>query len=387
MATKPASVAAAEAPFTATATPAARLTALDALRGATIALMIIVNNPGGPISYGPLNHSAWNGWTLTDTVFPTFLWIVGVSITLSLAKRMASGASRRELISQVFRRSVIIFLIGVAIYVAPRFDLSTQRIMGVLQRIAICYLIASLIYLYTGVRGQIAWIVGLLAAYWFLMAFVPVPGFGAGRLDVEGNFAHYIDRIVFGSHNYAETKTWDPEGIVSTLPAIATALFGVMAGHILRLKQVLSERTTWLFLTGNALIGLGLICDVWLPINKKLWTDSFALFMAGLDFVLLAALIWMIDHLGFRRGVKPLTVLGMNAIVLYMAAEFGAEILDMIRISSNGRPISLQMWLYQTIFSPLASPINASLLYSIVFLAVIYLIGYTMYRRKWFVRV
>lgn len=387
MHTEDATATAADAPLTTAPSPKPRLVALDALRGATIALMIIVNNPGGPISYGPLNHSTWNGWTITDTVFPTFLWIVGVSITLSLAKRIAAGVPRRRLLSQVLRRSVIIYALGVAIYVAPRFDLSTQRVMGVLQRIAICYLIASVIYLYTSVRGQIVWMVSLLAAYWLLMTLVPVPGYGAGRLDVEGNLAHYVDRIVIGTHNYAETKTWDPEGIVSTLPAMATALFGIMAGHILRLKSALSERTTWLFLVGNGLIGLGLICDMWLPINKKLWTDSFAIFMAGLDFVLLAAFVWVIDHLGHRRVVRPLEILGMNAIALYLAAEFGAEILDMFRVTSNGQAVSLQTWLYQTLFLRLTSPINASLLYSVAFLGVIYLIAWGMYRRGWLVRI
>ena len=213
----------------------ARLLSLDAFRGLTMLLMVLVNNGGGPLSYGPLNHSAWNGWTITDTVFPSFLWIAGVAITLALGRRLESGDSRGSLLKVVFRRAVIIYFLGLLVYAFPNFSLSHQRLLGVLQRIAICYLIAAVIYLYSGVRGQIIWIVGLFAVYWLLMAFANVPGWGPGNLSEEGNFAHYIDSIVLGQHNYHNTKTWDPEGIVSTLPAIGTALLGVMAGHILRL--------------------------------------------------------------------------------------------------------------------------------------------------------
>jgi predicted acyltransferase len=355
---------------------APRLVALDAFRGATIALMIVVNTPGGPHSYGPLNHSAWNGWTITDTVFPAFLWIVGVSITLALGKRLEAGVPRSRLLGPIFRRTAILFALGLLLYAFPDFDLSTARILGVLQRIAICYCIASLIYLYTGIRGQIVWMVALLASYWMLMRLVAVPGYGAGRLDVDGNFAHYIDGLVLGKHNY-EGRGWDPEGIVSTLPAIASTLFGIMAGHILRMKRLLSERTTWLFLTGNVLIGLGMICDQWLPINKKLWTDSFAIFMAGLDCVLLAGFLWIIDFLGYQRFTKPFVIMGMNAITLYLASEFGAEILDMIHVHER----------VYSFFASFASPMNASLLYSVAFTLFIYLIGYGMYRRGWFIRI
>src|ERR1700712_5328598 len=216
--------------------PAERLVALDAFRGATMAFMVLVNDAGdGRHVYAPLQHAEWNGWTPTDVVFPSFVWIVGVALTLSLGKRLAAGISRGALFTQALRRALILYLLGIAVYAAPAFNPSTQRLLGVLQRIAICYLAAVAIYLTTKVRGQILWIIGLLASYWLLMAFVPVPGFGAGRLDIEGNFAHYIDRIVLGAHNYHSTKTWDPEGIVSTLPAIATALFGILCGQLLKL--------------------------------------------------------------------------------------------------------------------------------------------------------
>jgi len=355
-----------------------RLVSLDVFRGATMALMVLVNNPGdGAHSYGPLQHAEWNGWTLTDTVFPAFLWIVGVAITLSLGQRIAAGVARQRLFAQVLRRAVILYVLGLVVYAYP-FDFSTQRLLGVLQRIAICYLIASVIYLTTGVRGQLIWIACLLAGYWLIMKLVPVPGYGAGDLGVDHNLANYIDRIVLGRHNYLGTKTWDPEGIVSTLPAIATALFGIMAGHILRLRRELSERTTWLFVTGNVLIALGLIANVWLPINKKLWTSSFSVFMAGLDFVVFAICLWLVDGCGFKRAGKPLVIVGMNAITVYMISELLDEALSALHWRGP---------LYHAVFTPLASPFNASLLYAIAYTLLLWLVAYGMYRRGWFWRV
>jgi predicted acyltransferase len=361
-----------------------RLVALDAFRGATIALMVLVNNAGsGRDSYRQLQHAEWHGWTITDTVFPSFVWIVGVALTLSLGKRLAAGIPKRRLLAQVARRAAVLFVFGLAVYAFPSFDLGTQRILGVLQRIAICYLVAAAIFLFTAVRGQILWTVGLLAAYWMMMTLIPVPGYGPGRLDVEGNFAHYVDARVLGAHNYANTKTWDPEGVVSTLPAIATALFGVLAGQILRLRRGLPERTKWLFATGILLLGAGLICTAWLPINKKLWTDSFSLFMAGLDFIVFAIFAWFIDGLGWHKPARPLVIFGMNAIAVYMVSEGVAELLDAVRVG----PTSLQQYVYRAWFVPLASPPIASLLYSMAFVALIYAVAYLLYRRGWFLRV
>src|SRR5260370_28850712 len=266
-----------------------RLVSLDAFRGAIIALMVVVNDPGDSgNSYGPLQHSEWHGWTITDLVFPSCVWIIGVAITLSLSKRMEAGVPKGRLFAQVLRRAAILYALGLLVYLVPHFDFSTMRVLGVLQRLAICYLIASAIYLTSGIRAQIIWLGALLSSYWAIMFMAEVPGCGTGNLDVECNFAHYIDRMVLGAHNYASTRTWDPEGIVSTIPAIATALLGVMAGHILKLNKPLSQRTTWLFFVGSLLLAAGLICDIWLPINKKLCTSSFTLFVAGLARVVLA---------------------------------------------------------------------------------------------------
>ena len=365
-----------------------RLVSLDAFRGLTMAFMILVNTPGdGRHTYWPLEHSEWHGWTPTDVVFPSFLWIVGVAITLSLGRRLARGDARLDLFRKAAWRAAILFVLGVLIYVYPAFNLSTERILGVLQRIAICYLAAAAIFLTTRVRGQIAWAVGLMTAYWLLMAFFPVPGYGAGRLDVEGNFAHYIDHLVLGAHNYGQTKTWDPEGIVSTLPAIASCLLGVLAGHILAMRRSLGERAVRLAGLGVILLAAGLICNIWLPINKKLWTDSFTLFMGGLDFVLFAGFLWLVDGVGWKRPMKPMVIMGMNAIVIYLASEFLDEALGWIHLTATAGRVSLHAWIYRHVFLSIASPYNASLAFALAYVFVLYLAAWFMYRRRWFVKV
>jgi len=356
-----------------------RLVSLDAFRGATIALMVLVNTPGdGQHVYWPLEHAEWHGWTPTDLVFPSFLWIAGLSMTLSFAKRLAAGASRGDLFRQAAQRAGILYLIGLFIYGFPSYDLSTLRLLGVLQRIAICGLVGAAIWLTTGTRGRIAWLASLLLGYWALMALVPVPGYGAGRLDVEGNLAHYVDRLVLGAHNYASTKTWDPEGIVSTLPAIATFIFGLLAGEVMGRREPLERRLLRLATIGLVLIAVGVAWNAWLPINKKLWTSSFACFMAGLDFVLLAGFAWLVDGLGWKRPVRPFVILGMNSIAIYVASEF----LDLILwMTGTRRP------LYQKLFVPLASPYNASVLYACAYVGVMFVLAWAMYRRGWFLRV
>lgn len=354
-----------------------RLTALDAFRGATILLMVLVNDAGGPQSYPQLEHAEWHGLTLTDTVFPSFLWIVGVALTLSLSKRLAVGCRAKDLLPAILRRSAILFALGMFSYLFPHFHWGTARILGVLQRIAICYLAAALIYLWTGVRGQLLWLIGLLVTYWLLMTFVPVPVFGAGRLDVEGNFAHYIDFLVLGRHNYAHTLTWDPEGIVSTLPAIATTLFGVMAGHFLRLKTELTRKIAWLFFTGCLLVAAGLLISNWMPLNKKLWTDSFSVLLAGIDFLVFGCFLWFADELKLGRYLKLFVIVGMNSIAVYLASELLAEVLN-------------ESWheaIFNTVFAPYFSPQNASLAWALVFTGLLYLFAYVLYRRRWFWRI
>jgi len=352
----------------------ARIISLDAFRGAVILFMVLVNNGGGPENYHQLEHSSWDGWTATDLVFPSFLWIVGVAITLSLGKRVAMGAGRPALFRQVMRRSAILFVLGVCLYLPPQFHFAAMRIPGVLQRIAVCYLVASAIYLTTRLRGQAIWIIGLMATYWSLMFFVPVPGYGAGHLDLQRNLAHFVDHTVLGPHNYKEGD-WDPEGLLSTLPAIATTLFGIMAGHILRLRRDLAERTTWLFLAGAVLTAAGVVVNHWMPINKKLWSDSFVLFMAGLDFTIFAAFVWLVDGNNYRKWTRPFTIVGMNAIAVYLFSEALSILLD---------ATDAHEWVFDTIFDPMGSPRNESLLFALCFVGVTWLFGWALYKRGWF---
>ena len=333
--------------------------------------MILVNTPGdGRNVYAPLRHADWHGWTITDSVFPSFVWIVGVAITLSLKPRAG-------IYKDILRRAAILFGLGLLIYAFPTFPLDTFRILGVLQRIAICYAVAAIIFLHTGIRGQIAATLALLGGYWAIMAFIPSPGFAAGDLSVEGNFAHYIDKIILGAHNYAETKTWDPEGIISTLPSIATCLLGVLAGHVLKAPMDMRQRVQRLLIGGVALIAAGLALDPLLPINKKLWTSSFTLFMAGFDFAVLGALIWLIDIRRVVKPFRPAMIMGRNAIALYLASEF-------IEITLN-----FMHWkqpVYEAIFLPLATPINASLLYAATYTALHLALAYFLYKRNLFFR-
>ena len=359
--------------------PGTRLVSLDVFRGATIASMILVNDPGpSDAVYTQLEHSAWNGWTFTDLVFPFFLWIAGVAMTLSFARRNARGEDRRKLLAHVAQRALILFALGLFFNGFPWYHLATIRIAGVLQRIAVCYLIAGAIFLYTRLRGQLVWTGALLAVYWVLMTLVPVPGYGAGSLQPVGNFAQWIDSLVLSGHMYSHTRVWDPEGIVSTIPAVATTLLGILAGHLLRAPRLsAAEKTAWMLAWGNCMILAGLLMDPFLPINKNLWTSSYAVFMAGMALVVFGICYWLVDVQGWRRGTGPLVVFGMNAIASYTVAGMLARLLELAHWK---QPI------YDTLFAPLASPRNASLLYAIVFVISCWVPAWVMYRRKWFVR-
>ena len=366
-----------------------RLLSLDVFRGGTIAAMMLVNNAGNwNAVYPPLRHSAWHGWTFTDTIFPFFLWIAGVSMTISFAKRLERNDSRARLLTHTLQRAATIFLLGLFLNLFPLFQFSTVRIPGVLQRIAVCYLVAGVIFLYTSLRGQIVWTASLLLVYCALMKLVPVPGFGAGILEKEGNFAQYIDQLVLSGHMWASSKTWDPEGIVSTLPAIATILFGVLTGHLLRSRLTPENKTAWLMVMGNCLIGAGLIWAWWLPINKPLWTSSYSLLMAGMAANVFGCCYWLIDIKGYRRWSKPLAIYGMNAITVYVLAGLLSKLSSFIKVAGvDGSEITAGKWVYEHIYAPLASPVNASLLYALTYVAILYGVSWFMYRMKWFVRV
>jgi predicted acyltransferase len=380
-------------------TPPQRLVSLDAFRGATIAGMMLVNNPGTwSTIYPQLRHAEWHGWTFTDWIFPFFLWIVGVAITFSFAKRVQAGADKGKLLAHVFRRAAVIFALGLFLAGFPfgllfghQFSFATIRIPGVLQRIAVCYLIASFIYLYTGSwRSRLGWTAALLAGSWALMKLVPVPGYGAGVLDPLGNLCWWVDSNLLAGHTWrgAPAPGFDPEGIVSTIPAIATTLFGVLTGEWLRSNHTPEEKTAWMFVAGNVLLVLGAIMDMWLPVNKNLWTSSYSVLMAGFALVCLATFYWVIDVKGYSRWAKPLVIYGMNAITAFVLAGVIGRTLGLIKLpGADGNPQSLQQWIFQTFYVPLASPLNASLLYAVSFMLLIYAISWIMWKRKWFLKV
>ena len=383
---------------------AGRMVSLDVFRGITIAAMILVNDPGSWNSiYAPLEHAEWNGWTPTDLIFPFFLFIAGVSMTLSFASRAARGVTRRAMANHVLRRSAVIFAIGLFLNGFPFFDLHTIRIMGVLQRIALCYLAAGILYLATMrreisadnkdyVRGSPGALAGvalvLLVGYWALMTFVPVPGYGAGHLGKDENLGAYIDRALMDGHLWSESKTWDPEGFLSTLPAIATALIGILAGEWLRSKRSGTRKVYGLLMSGAALMLAGRLLDPYFPINKNLWTSTFVLFTGGFALLLLAVCYWIVDLRGARKWAAPFLVFGMNAILAYALAAVASETsTDFEFTGAGGRAETLHGWLYNNFFVPYMNPKNASLAFAVFFVALILALLWPLYRKKIFVRV
>ncbi len=369
---------------------AGRMLSLDVFRGMTIAGMILVNNPGdwGSI-YGPLEHASWHGWTPTDLVFPFFLFIVGVSIALALSRRAETTGSKRDLYLKIVRRALIIFALGLFLAGFPSFDLSTIRIPGVLQRIAVCYLVASVLYLNTDWRKQLYIAAALLVGYWALMTLVPVPGHGPGDLDSkEWNLAAYVDRAVFGDHVWRFAKVYDPEGLLSTLPALATTLAGVLTGQLLRSRRQPFEKVSAMFVAGATCAMTGWAWNYWFPINKALWTSSYVLFTAGLALELLAVCYWLVDLKGYRRWALPFVVFGTNALALYFLAELSSNLLGIVGFTrADGKWAPLQTILYESLFASWAAPKNASLAYAVC--TVLFWLGVmtVLYRRRIFIKV
>jgi predicted acyltransferase len=364
--------------------------------------MILVNDPGSwDHIYPPLEHAEWNGWTPTDLIFPFFLFIAGVSMTLSFASRAARGVTRASLAWHIVRRSALIFAIGLFLNGFPSFDFHSIRIMGVLQRIALCYLAAGLLYLFTSRRDPSAngharsnvtaiagTIVFLLVGYWAVMKFVPVPGYGAGHLGQSDNLGAYLDRALMGGHLWGESVTWDPEGFLSTFPAIATLLIGILAGEWLRSDRERGRKALGLVIAGIPLLLLGRLLDPFFPINKNLWTSTFVLFTGGFALLVFAACYSIVDLRGWRKWAAPSLVFGRNAILAYAVAALVSEIsTDFEFHDSAGRLRTLHGWSYSRYFIPHASPINASLSFAVVFVALIFALMLPFYRWKIFIRV
>jgi predicted acyltransferase len=352
--------------------PSPRLVSVDVLRGLTVAAMVLVNNPGSwRHVYWPLRHAEWHGFTPTDMVFPFFLFIVGVSIPLALGPRLERGGpeARSALVGRILRRSAAIFALGLLLHALPFFHLATLRIPGVLQRIAVCYLLAALLVVLTGGvagwRGQAGVAGALLVGYWLLMTRVPPPGGVAGDLSPAGSLAGYVDRLVLGPHIWQVAKVYDPEGVLSTLPAVATTLLGVLAGHWLRGGRPGRRVASGLLVGGLAATAAGWLWGLSFPINKSLWTSSYALFMSGLAALALAACYWSIEVHGRRGWARPLVVLGVTALPLFFLSSFVARLLVLIRVGPGGP--RLQAWLFDHVFAPWLPPVDASLAYALAY--------------------
>jgi predicted acyltransferase len=369
--------------------PAGRVLSLDVFRGITIAGMILVNNPGTwEAIYDPLEHAAWHGWTPTDLVFPFFLFIVGVSVTLALSRRAESAGGRRDLYLKILRRAAIIFALGLFLGGFPYFDLSTIRVPGVLQRIAVCYLVSAFIFLNTDWRRQAYIAAGLLLAYWALMTLVPVPGYGAGDLDSkEWNLAAYVDRQVFGAHVWRFAKVYDPEGVLSTLPAVSTTLAGVLTGQLLRTRREPLEKVSAMFVAGAACFVAGWVWGLWFPVNKALWTSSYVLVTAGLALQLLAVCYWLVDVKGYRRWAVPFVVFGTNALAVYFLAELFSNLISTVSVGRGGRPTDLKTFLHESLFAPWGSPEGASLAFAVCTVLLWLGVVSLLYRRRIFIKV
>ncbi len=377
-----------------------RLVSLDVFRGITIASMILVNNPGdwGNV-YSPLLHAKWNGCTFTDLVFPFFLFIVGVSVTLSLTKRKERGDNRYKLLLQIFRRSFLIFFIGLFLNAFPDFNLSEVRIFGVLQRIAIVYFFISLIFLFTEWKTQIFISTILLLGYWALLTLIPIPGIGTPNIsqptfidqisqkEIAPNIVAWLDNKLFSGHLWKATKIWDPEGLISTLPAIVTGLFGVLLGKFLKSKLDELNKVIWIFVAANFLTFAGIFWDLSFSMNKSLWTSSYVLYTGGLALHFFAICYFLIDIKKYEWWTKPFIVYGTNAITVYTLSWIGGTILRRIKFDVNGTDISLRNILYNNLFSPIFSPINASLAWAIVYVLFWLGIMWIFYKKKIFIKI
>lgn len=377
--------------------PAQRLTSLDAFRGFAIGGMVLVNNPGdwGAL-YPPLAHAKWNGWTFTDWIFPFFLFIVGLSMTLSLGARAAAGAPRGALLAGMARRCAVIFGVGLLLNLIPAFAFDTVRIPGVLQRIALASLLATPIVLACGWRGVLASIGALFALYSVPMLTVPVPdasgAVAAGVLEPGRDFGAWIDRALLSGHLWSQSKTWDPEGLWSTLPAVATVLSGVLAGRWLATDRSAAERTVWLLLAGLALLWLGDAVDrLFMPVNKSLWTPSYVVLMAGFALLVFGAFFWLLDatpdqrlRATARRWCHPLVVYGMNALFIFAFSGFVAKMMGFIKLDGGTR--SLKAALYAPLQALPLAPVNASLLWALLFQAAMFAVAWLMWKRQWFIK-
>jgi predicted acyltransferase len=374
-----------------------RLLSLDVLRGITIAFMIMVNNNGGSGSWGFMNHARWNGLTPTDLVFPTFVFVVGASIVYAFEARLARGSTRAQLARHTLQRAAILFLLGIVVNGFPFFALAHLRVYGVLQRIALCYLLVGLFYLWDQRIGAIiAALAASLIGYWILLRWVPLPGAGMpGReipfMDQSLNLVSWIDRSIMPHHLYLEAPDFnlrDPEGLLSTLPALGTTLLGVLTGLWLRARKPMAAKALGLAAGALACLASGYLWSIWFPLNKNMWTSSYVLVSAGWSLAVLTLIFWAADVRGWRRRwTWPWLVLGSNAIAAYMISELVPSALYNTYFTAGGRRTDALAWIFNHVFAHIPSPGWAAFAYSVSMLAVFFIPVWALYRKRIFIKV
>jgi predicted acyltransferase len=364
-----------------------RLLSLDAFRGITVAGMILVNNPGSWSDiYPPLRHAEWNGCTPTDLIFPFFLFIVGTSIHYAYQDKREEGLTKKVFL-KILKRASIIFLLGLFLTLFPKFNFETVRIPGVLQRIGVVFFVASILYLTTTWLTQLRVAVILLVSYYLMMTLIPVPGVGPPSLEAETNLGAWLDRLLLNGHLWVQSKTWDPEGVLSTIPAIATAILGMLAGKLLSGEKTASDKVVWLFFTGSVLIVLGLGWGMIFPINKPLWTSSYVLYTGGIAMQFLACCYWLVDVQGFKKWAMPFVYYGVNALFVFVASALLVKSLSRVKITDGENEVSFLRYVYQYGYTTWLSPLNASLLYAITLVLIFLVVLWWMYKRKIFVKI
>ena len=429
-------------------TTANRLVSLDVFRGMTIAGMVLVNNPGTwSAIYSPLQHAPWHGITPTDYIFPFFLFIVGIAIPIALGKRIKEGITSQVYL-KIIQRAAIIFGLGLLMAAFPLVNLTesnipmvvkllamlglmaavyfwlvdksrealgalvftsvlllgfylanyslvfnnfaTLRIPGVLQRIAVCYLITSLIFLHTNWKQMTIISICLLLLYWLLMTVIPVPGCEITTIDDKAcNLAAYLDRLILTeAHIWKSAKVYDPEGILSTLPAIVTTISGVLTGMWLKTERSDTEKAGGMFFFGVVLCAVGWCWNFFFPFNKSLWTSSYVVYTSGLALCFLGFCFWLIDIKGYKKWAQPFVIFGMNALALFVFSGLFARVLSIIKVGElDGKPLSLQQWIFNEIFLSIAAPINASLTFAVSFILFWLFLMWILYRKQIYIKV
>jgi predicted acyltransferase len=383
-------------------TPIKRLLSLDILRGVTIAFMIMVNNSGRG-AWAQMHHADWNGLTATDLVFPTFLFVVGASIVFAYEARLAKGVPRAQLAWHTVKRACILYLFGIIVNSYPHFHLVHMRFYGVLQRIAVCYLVVGLFYLWDKrVWTKVVLLVVVLLGYWALVRWVPVPGAGMpGRdvafLDKDQNIVAWLDRQLMPGHLYEESPAHnvrDPEGLLSDIPALGTALLGLLTALWLRSQRELKTKAMGLAAGAATCLALGYFWSIWFPLNKKMWTSSFVLAAAGWSLAVFALSFWAVEIKGWGKGngftswlVWPWLVFGSNAIAAYMISELLGGTVALFPFTSNGQETNALGWVHEHLMALIPDPGWAAFSYSFLFMAICFIPVWILYRNKIFLKV